>query len=780
MLCASVLAALEAAIPPEQRPPLALPCDEVASSHSSSSVGDGSLSTATVESLSSPYSVGAPRSFSEHADGTTIAYNSVEKWILAALKHLGKSPSELVLPSLEPNNALCSEVHSTIAMWHTSRTSARDAGVVDHRPSEQLKSPQQECLVKARGWLLRHINQARAKHRLQVLPERWGRELASVRADARAVNTSTKRFKQEAGTLYHHKHDVAPTQEELTTMMYVGWSGDQRVDADVLDALEAGVAIALYLPTGARGSELKRMHLQSLGHESIQDERSGLTFDCLKLTAFDTKTKAQHLNQFLPHSNPWRCGVGLLGVSLLVRRKLHGPPPFTMQTNEHSWKVLGTNMATMDRRIKDTFKVAGLRRQSGDLVTLLGRHYGTRLLQHAGGSAEGGAVRRGHSNGTASHHYTECPLPDLLKLAGNDSDKPFTSAHHHRALHPLVDAVLLILFPELNAHQQRLDARQRQVDAMRGISDKVRKEEQLNDQQRLVRSIRTACRIALCCLVARPRAWHQWTILEDEGTVWQRATENNHRVVKVLFAGNEEAIEAMNALAVAVRRHEEAEIDARKSSPDNAITTQVVSAITDIREQQAAREKLMLEQQQAMFQRLMAMVPGSTASPPEELPPPPAEAPPIAPPAPSCAVATPLASARLKHKRESQDDVRHFSTFDTVSEAMEYAREELAPREREARQTSATGSGRAWRVLKREDGREDKSRDKQWRCYCSLATSLGLLIRGQKTWEEAVSTMQARLDGLGPNAHTRLLRELNTECQDVRDADALAKEVLGF
>ena len=57
--------------------------------------------------------------------------------------------------------------------------------------------------------------------------------------------------------------DVAPTQEELMTMTYVGWSGDQRVHADVLDSLESGMALALYLPTGARGSELKKMHLQS-------------------------------------------------------------------------------------------------------------------------------------------------------------------------------------------------------------------------------------------------------------------------------------------------------------------------------------------------------------------------------------------------------------------------------------------------------------------------------------------------------------------------------------
>jgi hypothetical protein len=69
------------------------------------------------------------------------------------------------------------------------------------------------------------------------------------------------------------------------------WSGDQRVHADVLDSLESGMALALHLPTGARGSELKKMHMQSLGYGSVQEEKSGLTFECLKLTAFETKTK---------------------------------------------------------------------------------------------------------------------------------------------------------------------------------------------------------------------------------------------------------------------------------------------------------------------------------------------------------------------------------------------------------------------------------------------------------------------------------------------------------
>ena len=66
--------------------------------------------------------------------------------------------------------------------------------------------------------------------------------------------------------------------------------------SDILDSLEAGMSLALYLPTGARGSELKKMHLQSLGHEAIQEEKSGLTFECLKLTAFETSRAETSVN----------------------------------------------------------------------------------------------------------------------------------------------------------------------------------------------------------------------------------------------------------------------------------------------------------------------------------------------------------------------------------------------------------------------------------------------------------------------------------------------------
>ena len=771
MLCAASLAALQSGTPVEQRP--LPPSEDVASTDSSASVP--SLSTASEDVPVYPdatiSTVGIPRDFSGHADGTTRAYDSIEKWIMAALRALEKETDDIIMPDYEPNDALCSEIHSTIAEWRTAGTIARDAGVIDERIGALTKSPPQECLVKVRGWLTRFINQRRAEppQRLKALPEKWARDLAGRKADARAVNKAVKQAKAESGKLYHHKHDLAPSQEQLVDMCYVGWSGDQHVEGDILDALEAGMAVALYLPTGARGSELKKMHLQSLGHECIQDEASGLSFESFKLTAFETKTKAQHLNQILPHSNPWRCGIGLLGISLLVRRKLYGTPPFSMQTNDQSWTIIGTNTGTLDRRISNVFEVAGVRRQKGDPLTYLGRHYGTRLLQHAGGSAEGGAARRGHSNGTASHHYTECPLPDLLRLAGNNADKPFVPAHLHAELYVLADAVLLILFPELEAHEKKIDARQIEVSAMHGDIIKIRTEEMLNDQERLVRSIRMACRIALCCLVARPRTWKQWAILEHESTIWQRAMEKNHRVVATLFAGNKDAIDAMEKLALEVIRLEQAEIIARKASPENAITSAVVSAVREVR-QEAADDRAKF---QAVLEQLANMNPADGAT--ERvltISPPPSEERPDQPPPVIVPASTGTGTgARLKHKRENQDDVICFSTWSDIGKAIDYARKELAPQEKE--------HGRSWRVLTRSDGREDKSRDKQWRCYVALATAIGLLTRDGKSYDDAVATLQARLDAFGAKAHTPLLRAIGEEIKNVRDKDAVAKEILG-
>ena len=144
MLCASVLADLEATVPVEMRiaPPSGDAASVVDSEASAISAESSELSAtaSTVSSLSTTVTasdsearVGAPRDFSGHADGTTNAYNSLAKWVFAALRKLGKESTDIVLPSMEPNDALCSQLHALIATWHTSRTTARNAGVNSHR-----------------------------------------------------------------------------------------------------------------------------------------------------------------------------------------------------------------------------------------------------------------------------------------------------------------------------------------------------------------------------------------------------------------------------------------------------------------------------------------------------------------------------------------------------------------------------------------------------------------------------------------------------------------------
>lgn len=763
MLCASVLAALEAATPVEQRVPP--PSDEVASNPASvdyPSSDDAQTSTVSTVSASSPDStaVGVPRDWSGLADSTIRAYMSMDKWIIAALRVHGKVLTDLILPSMEPNDMLCSQVQSTIAEWSRNRIIGRDAGVVDHRPSELAKPPQKDCMPKSVNEMRRYINQRRAEHDPPIgpIPDKWADDLPCRKAQVKSVNKATVKHKAETGELFHHKHDFSLTEDQLTKMTYVGFCADQRVHCDILEALEAGMSLALLMPTGARGKELKTMHLQSLGYETRQDPNSGLEFEKLKLTAFETKTKAQHVNELLPHSHPWRCGVGLLGLSLLVRVKRYGPPPFTMAMDENSWMILGSNVNTLHKRINEVCeKVANVGRQNGDPETYIGRQLGTRLLQDAGGSAEGGDARRGHNTGSAKHHYIGVPLPDLLRLAGNFADKPFIPAHLQPQLHPLADKVLLLIFPELAAHEEKVRARQLELKHMRGNIVKIRTDEQLNDQEKITNALRLACRTALCCLVARPRSWKQWTIIENESTVWKRAMQKDHRVAYTLFAGNTDAIAAMDALAQEVQRCEEAEIQSRSMSSER--DQHVLASVKELQ-----------DQQREFHRQMMAQLASSKPTSVPELPAFRSEVRPSEPP--SVCADDPASRVRIKHKREQQSDVVPFSTWHSVSDAIEYARKELVPQERE--------QGRKWRVLVRTDGREDKARDKQWRNYCTLAIAVGLQMRGGSTYDEAVATLQSRLDAFGAKAHTPLLRSIGEEIKNIRDRDAIAKEVLGY
>lgn len=859
MLSAAALAALEAQTPPEQR---VVPSADMESTVSSAdSLQDSCLdlqgeeggeargseegaraqgdqvptsTTACASTFSSSDApegewgrLGLPKTSSQHSKGHVEAVNSVEKWIKAALVSLGEvSAEEFVSPQGEPNNALASQVLHRLSEWYERGVAAKDVGIQDPRPHILSSPVPRDNQRLGKAWIRRYINSKRTDLDLPDLHKDWSNDLAGSKACARKVSKVAIQRGAQKGTLFRHKHDFAPSQEELTDMILVGFVGDERVDADVLSALESGMAIAVYLPTGARGAELKKMHFQSLGHEFISYERGGHLFECLKMTAFETKTKEQHLNQMLAHSNPWRCGVGLLGLSILVRVVLWGPPSFSMQVEEGSWKIFGSNASTLDRRLKEVFKVAGVRRQHMDPVTYLGRHFGTRLLQHQGGTTEGGAARRGHGDGkTAGFHYTECPLQDLLRLAGNFADAPFVPAHLRSELHALADAVLMHLFPALAEHERCIAARQREVDLLRGKeADQVRTAEQLCDQERLLRAVRFACRTAVCCLVARPRTWKQWTILEDAQTLWQRAESPQQRVIWLLFAGKGDALRTMNDLATGVRHFETGEILARKASPERTVSDAMVSAVERLSKEAEEREAKALAQQQRMLDTLADLVQtsrqegggggggpsarraqeeeekedddegrettcsfavtpastsGSSSDPPASTSPPPL-------------LEAALVSCKTKHKRKCQEDVVYFSTWSSMADALAYARTELMPREMQ--------DGAKWRIRKIDEGkREDKSRDKQWRCYRALAIAVAREMTASHdassscdagavpvmppitlSYEEAVRRLQSRFEGFGAKAHTPLLRALNAEHSALtsNQADVLARTVL--
>ena len=695
-----------------------------------------------------------------HAPGYAAKLDSGAKWVHAALAAVGAADAAaLVLrPSGEPNDTLASQVAEQLAKWSIAQTTAREAGVADDRAFILDNRPPQEIVVVGCNWMRRHINQARREdpRRLPMLPSDWGKLLAGRREVTRAANQATSERRQRDGTRYHHKHDVAPSQEQLTVLTRTGFEGDARVAADVADAVEAGMAVAVYLPTGARGSELKKMRLQSLGHEVIQDAKLGLSFDCLKLMAFDTKTKAQHLNQFLEHADAMRDGVGLFGLSILVRVRVSGTaPPTTMQATDASWYVFGANVATLDERIKAAFRVAGVRRQKDDPVTYLGRHYGTRLLQHAGGSSEGGAARTGHASKDARQTYTECPLPDLQKLAGRDV-VPAPGRLHAATLAP-ARKVRDLLYPDLAAQQAALALRQEQVDRLGvGKMDQARTREQLNDQERLLRALDMATLAAVRCLVARPRTWKQWKILEAERTLWETGT----RVTKLLFEGNAAATAAMHELAAVVRRCEDAEVAARCVSPEAVAVDAIATAVSKATQQSMAMVARLVHDKESSAL-------SSSVTPVLALP--------VASAAPTSTV-VPLACATVKRKREAQDEVTYISTWKRVSDMLSYARAELWPREAAHGTKWRTGK----RVIEQEDGtrvlQEDKAKDKQWRCYRAVAVAVGRRAPHQDE-AAAVAALQARLD---VTSLTRFLKELHKEAEGLpqEETDALAKAVL--
>lgn len=768
MLCASLLAELEASAPHKIVDEASEEEDSDPSPYSSVS---SSVSSST-EEVRNASVVAVAKPSEAHSQGHTEAINSIEKWVLAALASMGKGKTDLASPppSVTPNNQLASEVLTRLTQWFVDKKTAREVGVVDDRPSILCKTAPRDNQRLAKAWMRRYINTLRTEHGVgEDLDRDWGKDLSGGRANAKQVSKSYLKSQAEKGDLYHHKHDLAPTQEQLTKMMWCGFVADPRVDENILDALEAGMAIALYMPTGARGSELKSMNLQTIGIEDIPHEKSGLTFTCIKLTAFQTKTRLQHLNQCLAHTNPWRCGIGLLGVSILLRVKNFGPPPFRMETDEQSWKVIGTNVRTLDRRLKALFRVAGVRRQSEDPITYLGRHHGTRLLQHSGGSTEGGAARRGHgSSRDASAHYTECPLPDMLRIASNDPDTPFCAAHLHPDTESFANDVVDCLFPQLRQAQETIEARQRQIDARGSKADRLRKEEHTNDLERFIKAMRYCCLVGVRCLVARPRTWKQWKLLEDESSIWESYLTSGRRLLSTLFSGNGPAVQAMNHLALKVREHEMNELRLASERKDSDVAFE----IRRMAQASERREDLLREQHERLLHEITSALRGATTTP--SAPSAPSAPPPSAPPPePSRELSVfespePLAGCKAKNKRMRQDAVVCFSEWNTMTEAFHYAIDDLAPRER--------AHGAKWRIQRLEDGRQCRSVHKQFLSYRRLCIAVAMRMSKHAMGRDAALKL---LDELlsARKTHRQFLLALEEEQKNVENADVLFRDV---
>ena len=111
-----------------------------------------------------------------------------------------------------------------------------------------------------------------------------------------------------------------------------------------------------------------------------------------------------------------------------------------------------------------------------------------------------------------------------------------------------------------------------------------------------------------------------------------------------------------------------------------------------------------------------------------------------------------------------------FSSHPDLKSTFEYLRDELIPREKE--------DGAAWRIRKREDGREDKSRDRQYRIYRYFAIALGMeMAKESSTMEEAMAALQTRLDHSA--SHTAFVNQITKEVRAQPNADRYAKQLLG-
>lgn len=718
-------------------------------------------SRSSASSSSTPSSASTPReregakigqTTTAHAPGTQAATNSGRKWVDAALRRLGSDWTDLILnpdTTCDPNDALAARVHNLVCEWQRNHTTAGELGIKTHTRPEQERGPPVEIYRLCKANLRDYINERRRDKHIGPLHSNWARDLSGAREDTVSIHRQSNDERRSDGSRYHNRQDLTLTHQQMMTMSVVGLTGSARVDADLLHSVETGAAFAIWNPTGARTSELTRADLQSLGVETIEYESNGTRWPCMHFMSLNTKTGSDHRNVFLPTSNPWMCGVAGLGMSILVRVRNYGHgPPLSMCSNSNSWKVLITTgeKKPMERRLNTLFELAQCRRQKGDVLSYAGRHIGTRNLQHQGGTAEGGAARRGHKQGNAAHHYITVPLPDLLRLSGNYADdRAFVPAHlTGGTLHDLADAVLRHLYPSLFDDRDEIARMNAEVDAARGDRVKKRTELQLCDLERFNDGILSACRTALTCLVARPRKWERWAIDESQLSLWEqwRRDHTSVRTIQFLFSDRPDAIAGMSALAEAVRASELSEIRARQSSPSDASTHAMATTMREIQDDNRAQQERLVNQSRAQQRQVLEYMAtlmsggGSTSPPPPPPPtfdsaPPPSAPAPVA--APSC-LCDPLPRCGVKRARDevSREVIVPVAKWSRVSEMVDYARNHVARMDRE--------HGSSWRVLRKPDGRVDNSVQRHYLAYRRVCAAVGVT---------SVEHVQAELDACG-------------------------------
>lgn len=534
-----------------------------------------------------------------------------------ALRTKNRKLSDLIDDNHEPVSELAAYVHNRIADWYCEDKTIDFFGATGIAAYQRTLP--KECLSKARNFMYTYINCVRFKVNKPSLDTEWGKRLSGRKNDVeRATRHAVAKGKQ-SGSIFGHKKDFAPDYDLLIVMCRCGWEATDKVHAVPLDALEGGMAIALYLLTGARGSELKKMVLQDMGRTKHQDTEAGEEFLGLRLMAHLNKTTVLHLNELMNHSHPWLCGIGLLGLSLLLRMKKRGThPPFTMGVDEDTWYLFGTRTSTIDKRINEIYKCAASATEDGEdadtekgyPVCYLGRHRGTILLQNQGGSKEGGEARTCHFSGGTSHqHYSGMPAPDMQRLTGTNPNNPRLAAHLKKEVtQAAADKVLAKYVPGYSAIQVEFAKVKMRMEEVRfnytvDRAKAIRTVEMLCTRHRYLRSLIFACSTAVCCIVARPRTWKRWVIDESAKSLWQMRNPSSRAVWELFDLECDAACPEMDELSAVVRELEEKEIRLPLGSND-ATTAAVKDAVVAER---LRTERLLAEKDAQCLARMQAM-----------------------------------------------------------------------------------------------------------------------------------------------------------------------------